>query len=276
MAQTQAKLPVIGAALTIGDLERLHNWVMEAGRDLELQEFCIAEVLNADWRPLVARYKALLDGHGGRLGIHGPFWGFDIATRDPDVRAVIQKKLMQGLDVCEALGATNMVIHSPATIWDHYNYDNSDGEIERLTRRVHKCLGEAVKRAGDIGCEIVLENVEDIDPHFRVRLAATFDSLAVKVSLDTGHAYYCHKSQGAPPVDYFVKAAGKKLAHIHLQDMDGYADRHWAPGEGELRWKPIFEAIARYCDHPRLILELDDRKRLVQGAEHLAALGLGR
>jgi len=276
MSQSRTSLPVIGAALTVADLERLHNWVMESGRDVELQEFCIPEVLNADWRPLVERYRKLLDGYTGRLGIHGPFWEFDISTRDPDIRAVIQKRLTQGLDVCEALGATNMVIHSPFTIWGHNNYDNSDGEIERFTRRVHKCIGAAVKRAAEIGCEIVLENVEDIDPHARVRLADTFNSPALKISLDTGHAYYCYKIQGAPPVDYFVKAAGKKLAHIHLQDMDGFADRHWAPGEGEIAWKSVFEAISRYCDNPRLILELDDRKRLVQGAEYLASLGLGR
>jgi sugar phosphate isomerase/epimerase len=249
---------------------------MESGRDLELQEFCIPEILNADWRPLVARYRKLLDGYTGRLGIHGPFWELDISTRDPDYRAVIQKRFMQGLDVCEAVGATNMVIHSPFKIWDHNNFENSDGELQRFTKRVHKCIGPVVKRAAEIGCELVLENIEDIDPYARVRLVESFDSPALKVSLDTGHAYYCHKIQGAPPVDYFVKAAGKKLAHVHLQDIDGYADRHWAPGEGDIPWKPVFEAIARYCDNPRLILELDDRKRLVQGAEYLASLGLGR
>jgi sugar phosphate isomerase/epimerase len=59
-----------------------------------------------------------------------------------------------------------------------------------------------------------------------------------------------------------------------LQDADGHADRHWAPGEGTILWKPVFEAIARHCDNPRLILELDDRTKLVQGQEFLAKAGL--
>jgi len=275
MNDSKKAIPTLGAAVVIGDLERLHNWVMEAGRDLELQEFCYAEILNADWKPLADRYKPLLDGHRGKVGIHGPFWGFDISTRDPDIQKIIQKRMMQGLDVCEYLGATNMVIHSPYTTWDYYNLEHFN-DNDAIVRRCHKTLGAAVKRAEEIGVEIVLENVEDKDPHIRVALAKSFDSKAIRVSIDTGHAYYAHGATGGPPIDYFVKAAGKMLAHVHLQDADGYADRHWAPGEGSIIWKPVFDALAKYCDAPRLILELNDKTKLVPATEYLSGLGLAR
>jgi len=45
-------------------------------------------------------------------------------------------------------------------------------------------------------------------------------------------------------VDYFIKAAGNALERIHLQDADGYADRHWALGQGTICWESIFTAIA--------------------------------
>lgn len=275
MGQPQQAVPTLGAALVIAELERLHNWVMEGQRDLELQEFCYAQILNSDWKPLADRYKALLDGHTGRVGIHGPFWGFDIATQDPDIQKIVQKRLMQGLDVCEYLGTTQMVIHSPYTAWDYNNLDNF-GERDVVLARCQRNLRDAVRRAADIGCEIVLENVQDKDPHARVAIAKAFDSPALKVSLDTGHAYYAHGVTGAPPVDYYVIAAGKMLTHVHLQDADGYADRHWAPGEGTIRWRAVFDAIAKHCDTPRLILELKDKDRLIPAAEYLASLGLAR
>ncbi|TWB66453.1 hypothetical protein FBZ94_101125 [Bradyrhizobium sacchari] len=53
----------------------------------------------------------------------------------------------------------------------------------------------------------------------------------------------------------------------------GFADRHWAPGEGNIPWVAVFRALGRLTSNPRLILELrnhDARK----GAAHLAALGL--
>jgi sugar phosphate isomerase/epimerase len=269
-------LPVLGAALMADDLERMHNWVMDSGRDLELQEFCYAEVLNADWKPLAERYRRLLEGHTGRVGIHGPFWGLDIASRDPDIRKIVTKRMMQGLDACEAVGANLMVIHSPYTFWDHRNFDNGHGEREALARRCRQTLRDVVKRAEDIGCTIVLENIEDIDPHARVELARAFESPAMKVSLDTGHAQFCQVCHDAPPIDYFVKAAGKDLAHIHIQDADGYADRHWAPGEGNILWRAVFEAIAHHCDNPRLILELNDRGSVIQGAQYLESIGVAR
>jgi len=266
--------PVLGAALTIGELERLHNWVMERNRDLELQEFGYAQVLNADWQPLVDRYKHLLAGHQGRVGIHGPFWGFDIAPHDPEIREIVRKRLMQGLDACEALGASHMVVHSPFTTWDHNNLDGMPGEREALFRRCHKAMDAVVKRAEDIGCEIVIENIEDIDPKARIALAQSFNSNNVRISVDTGHAHYAHHSTGAPPVDYFIIAAGRQLAHVHLQDADGHADRHWAPGEGTILWRSVFDAVARHCDNPRLILELNDKGKLVQAQRYLEDLGV--
>ena len=76
-------------------------------------------------------------------------------------------------------------------------------------------------------------------------------------------------STGAPPVDYYVDAAGDMLTHVHLQDTDGYADRHWAPGDGTMRWAAVFRALGRLSSNPRLILEVQDQTNIRRGAAHL-------
>jgi hypothetical protein len=101
-------LPTIGAAMNLADLETLHNWALEGQRDLEIQDFIAAETLNGDWRPIAGRIRQLLDGYDGRLGIHGPFWGFTIDTPDPDVRGIVKRHMNQGFDVCEAIGGTHI------------------------------------------------------------------------------------------------------------------------------------------------------------------------
>ena len=88
-----SSLPVVGAAMTLDEVELHRDWLFEKSRDLELQSFIDAEILNGDWAPLAARARRLLDGHGGRLGIHGPFWGFTIASEDPDIRAIVTQNL---------------------------------------------------------------------------------------------------------------------------------------------------------------------------------------
>ncbi|EFH11870.1 sugar phosphate isomerase/epimerase family protein [Pseudoroseomonas cervicalis] len=271
---SQGAKPVLGAALTINGLTRHRDWILDRQRDLEIQDFHKAEVLDGDWRPQAERLRALLDGHTGRVGLHGPFWGFKIDSHDPEIRAVVRRRLLQGLEACEALGATQMVIHSPYTTWDHNNLDAFPGAREQLVERVQQTLREVVARAEAIGCTLVIENIEDKDPRDRIALAASFNSPSVKVSLDTGHAHYAHVSTGAPPVDFHVLLAGGALEHVHVQDTDGHADRHWRPGQGSIGWHSVFAALATAQSSPRLILELRDSAEVPAGAAYLQSLGL--
>ncbi|WP_333821797.1 sugar phosphate isomerase/epimerase family protein [Pinisolibacter sp.] len=274
MTAASRPLPLLGAALSLDMVELHRDWLFERDRDLELQDFFEASVLDGDWRDRAERAKRVLSGWNGRLGIHGPFWGFKIDSEDPEIRAVVTSRLLQGLEAAEAIGATQMVIHSPFTTWDANNLDYNRRGRESLFERTHLTLAAVVKRAEEIGCTLVMENIEDKDPDDRVELVKSFASEAVRVSLDVGHALYAHRSTGAPPVDYYVRAAGSLLHHVHVQDADGHADRHWLPGEGLMLWPSFFKAVADWCETPRLLIEVKDQPRLMKGAAHLVGLGL--
>lgn len=268
--------PVIGAAMAVGDLACYRDWLIEKDRDLELQDFASPELLiSGDWQSLVDEARHQLDGWSGRLGIHGPFWGLTLSNPDPEIRGVIRKRMLSGLDVCAALGASHMVVHSPYTTWDNHNIDNYPDARARVIEAAHDCLAKPVRRAGNQGVTLVIENIEDIDPRDRLNLADSFGSEAVKLSIDTGHAHYAHGSTGAPPVDYYVRAAGERLAHVHLQDADGYADRHWAIGQGTIRWHAVFAALAELRSAPRLVLELRDKAGIPASMAYLEREGLG-
>ncbi len=275
MSNTPA-LPLLGVCLNVEDLPDHRGWLLEGQRDLEIQDFCQADVLDGDWRARVARAKGLLAGHTGRLGIHGPFWGFSIASKDPEIRAVVRRRLDQGLDACAELGATQMVVHSPYTTWGYNNLGPDQAAQQQVFDLAHDTLGAAVRRAEALGVVLVLENIEDKDPMERVRLARSFNSAHVRVSVDTGHANYAHGSTGGPPVDHYITAAGDLLDHVHIQDTDGYGDRHWVPGEGNIPWAAVFRAIAALGTNPRLNVELNENARVREGVAFLAGAGLAR
>jgi sugar phosphate isomerase/epimerase len=265
-------LPVIGAQLSVLDLDRHRDWLFEKNRDLELPEFCLADVLDAPG-PFIDMARDKLDGWTGRLGIHGPFSGFELDCRDREVRAVIARRLDQALDVCGALGARQMVIHSPYDGWDADNLDNGPKDRAKSVAAVLDTLGAALRRAEDMGVVMVLENIRDTDPDHRAAVVRAADSAALRLSVDTGHAHWAHTVLGAPDAAGFVAGAGEALAHLHLQDTDGRADRHWSLGEGNIDFTAIFAALQ---GEPHLIVEINDFNRVQDSAAHLAALGLGQ
>jgi sugar phosphate isomerase/epimerase len=265
--------PVLGAAMMTPDLPDHRDWLFERDRDLELQDFILPPVLD-DWRPVVDAARDRLAGWNGRLGVHGPFFDLSLDALDPEARDFARRRLTQALDACEALGATLMVVHSPFTTWGFNNAPLQAGGRDAVIGRTQETLRPIVERAEALGLTLAVENVEDKDPADRVALVEAFDSPSVQVSLDTGHAHYAHVSTGGRPADFHVIAAGARLAHVHVQDMDGYADRHWPPGRGSVPFRPIFAALAEHAPQARLILELIDKTRIPEGAAWLKAQGL--
>ena len=274
--------PLLGAALYLDELTGLpgmQNFIRDPGRDIEIRDFTTVGALSDNvWPDLAERARALLAGHDGRIGLHGPFWGFTLDMADPDIRRIVQGRIDTALSalarVLQGKGGGHLVLHSPYTTWHGFNRWTNQCDAAGIMERTHATLAPAVARAEAEGIEIVLENCEDIDPVERVALAASFDSPALRVSLDTGHAHYAHGATGAPPVDAFVRAAGAALAHVHLQDADGVADRHWQIGKGNIHWPAVFAALGEMPVLPRLILEMADARDVQPSARWLQAQGL--
>lgn len=271
-------LPRAGCATYLASLSTvpgLRDWVAQ-GRDVELRDFTeIGALQNGAWRDIAARAKAGLAGHAGRIGLHGPFWGFQIDQPDPDLRAIVQDRMLCALDALDLIlggkGGGHMVVHSPFTTWSGFNRGTEMDDQAGITARTLGTMAPVVARAEALGITLVVENCEDRDPQERVDLVRAFASPAVAVSLDTGHAHYAHGSTAAPPVDTHVRAAGPLLAHVHLQDADGVADRHWALGQGTIRWHGLFRALAELPQMPRLIIEMARPEDILVSARYLEA-----
>lgn len=268
----------IGAALKIDDVATHRDWLFADNRDLEIQDFVFPDPLR-DWKDTVARAKAAIDGFEGRLGIHGPFIGLDIGCGDPDVAQAIGQKYASGIEAAAALGAQQMVIHSPFNNWHAYNQFNFvkpgfDTLTAQVAADVEKVLGPALKLGETHGVQMVVENIMDINPAMRREMIDVIGSPALAVSIDTGHAQISQRASDAPPVDIFVRDAGNMLKHVHIQDTDGYADRHWAPGEGAIEWTEVFRALGELDSAPHLVLELKRHTDVPQGFAYLQGLGV--
>ena len=263
----------IGAALSAAEIADHRNWLFDDGRDIELQDFGSHAALTNERADRIAAARAALDGHEGRIGIHGPYEGLDIDNKDPELRPLISARLITAVETAAAVGARQMVIHSPYDAWHRNNLLASPGYAATRAARCADCLTPVLEVCAREGVTLVVENIEDPDPSLRREMIEGIGSDWLTLSIDTGHAQLARRASGAPPVDYFVRDAGDLLSHVHLQDVDGHADRHWAPGDGEIEWRAVFAALADAPD-PHLVLELRDKVDIPRGFGWLRERGL--
>lgn len=272
-ASAPSALPVIGAAMETASLPQYVDWLADKQRPLEIQDPCDHAVLDGDWTPAVREARALLNRHGysGRLGIHAAWSGLDFSSTDPLINAVIARRHRQSLDYGAELGATHMVLHSPF-IWFgnvHTNY-MPRSERQWMIDIAHSVLTPLLPSAERLGCAFVFEVCSDLHVVPLLDLVRSFDSPLVRLSIDTGHAYVMQQS-GGPTPEQWVYEGGELLEHVHIQDVDGQADRHWTIGKGNINWYAFFKALRETGSNPRLILEIDE---IYPSAEWLTAQGL--
>ncbi len=268
--------PVIGAAIDVADLSTFRDWLFAKDRDLEIQDFYRPAVIAGDWRPLAEAARDALQGYKGRIGIHGPFFDLPLDAMDAEIRAIVTKRLATALEICAVVGANQVVIHSPVTTWNDFNRHNYPNAEGGQIARVGETLAPVLSTAEAAGITFVLENIEDRTPETRRRMVEAIASPALRLSVDTGHAHYAHGATGGPPADYYIRDAGPLLEHVHLQDADGYADRHWQIGTGTILWPAVFAALREATDRPRLLLELRDKAGIPASMAYLEAAGLGQ
>lgn len=154
---------------------------------------------------------------------------------------------------CRILGCRKLVFHAPLYFQPIVDEDIR-AKVDAWNVRWFKELLPVLEENG-VAAE--LENTFDYrhvqrpgDPGFTytaaehmLSLVDAIDSPWVKICLDTGHANIA----GQDPAQ-MIHAYGNKLEVLHLNDNFGfiqpvYEDLHLFPGNGNLNWQSIFEAL---------------------------------
>lgn len=252
------ELPIVGAALRLDRLDEFKDWILDQQRDLEIQDPTF-DFPSGQWQQKADQWLAAMPNYTGRLGVHGPYDGIAIASRDPEAQNFVQDKLLDCLAFCEAIDASHCVIHSP------FHFLGSSPAchtptfgLDGLVASARETLAPVLEKAESIGCLLVVENIFDRNTAPLRALVNAIDSPFFKRSIDTGHAQIAYKTGGGTSPEFCLLEAGADLAHIHLQDTNGENDYHWTPGLGNINWPGVFQAIANTGSKPRLIIEVKD------------------
>jgi sugar phosphate isomerase/epimerase len=162
----------------------------------------------------------------------------DVADPDETQRRQDIDRLVRHIEIAAQLGVQTIVIHP-------------GGRQVATTRKERNCTRDlnvdAFQRLGDVagerGMRIGLENLMRRGantPYDMLDLLAAIDHPAIGITLDTSHANVV--GLDIPTV---IREFGSQVIAMHISDNDGSGDQHRTPGNGDIDWPPIVQALVQ-------------------------------
>lgn len=182
-----------------------------------------------------AEIKKLADKHSVELwSYHLPFMPFeeiDISSPDETLRLNSVDFLCGLIQKAASAGINKFVIHpSGEPIADAerpMHMESSKKSLAALAEFAHK-FG-AVIAVEDLPRTCLGKNSDEIE-----ELLSADDRL--RVCFDTNHLL-------AEDFVDFIKNVGDKIITTHISDYDFEDEKHWLPGEGDIDWRRLYNAL---------------------------------
>lgn len=224
-----------------------------------MEVFAVGDVVDPE---AFARYTEAIRGvvaaSRAHLSVHLPTTDCNPLSRNRRVRQGALESQKAGIAWAGALGAELAVLHLGSTAVRTQTPSGPAstyfGGAWDLARSV---LRELAHCAEEAGLALTVENLigaGDVPTHPDHLLDLLDDpgTAGVGVTVDLSHALLA----GWEPADYLRRVA-PRVRHVHANDTDGQADRHWPLGEGRLAWRQAVAALREIGFPGTLLLEVD-------------------
>lgn len=234
------------------DAERLAR---QHGFGLEIDEFCTAMNFDTDFDQWVALARKALSASNSLI-LHAPFSELSPCAVDPLVRRVTRHRLDQALDLCKSYGIRRMVVHTgfiPRTYFPVWFVEQASGFFRSF---LDSCPSDF---------ELLIENVLDPDPQPILDMVQAIGDPRAGVCLDVGHA---NVASGLP-LSHWLDVLGPVIRHYHVHDNDGRNDLHLVPGQGNLGFPGLFDALCAAAPEATLTFECTDAAGCINLLESL-------
>lgn len=168
---------------------------------------------------------------------------------DREENELLRKRALRDIEATALLGCKYCVMHCISTFqwgWD-VDYDTMHKENQKM-------YADFIETAEKFGVNITLESfgavsVDGIDGYDCFadadKMLKEYEDLPTKnkaFCFDCGHTHVAAKNNN-PEVDEFIKKFGDRIKVLHLHDNNKYSDQHLFPGQGNIEWVKLFDAL---------------------------------
>lgn len=197
-----------------------------------IEYFCDEGVpANRDPRHLAAVVQAAADSGVTIWSCHAPFPQTDISDCDDGFRSASVGRVVEALEVAEALRAGRVVVHGSR---EPISDEDRPRRLEQCVRSLDELCREAARRDLRLALELLPRTcLANRTAETRTILDRVDGDL--RVCFDVNHITLYEGAREA------LNALGDRLETLHISDHDGIDERHWVPGQGLVDW-PAFVA----------------------------------
>lgn len=216
-----------------------------------IELFCEAPHLdlNGDWRAALTQLRAFARDHGLNYTLHAPCFDLNPASANAGARAEVLRQYTLAINVAEALGATQIVVHSGQRSDPRLSVHDARG----WSRETLEALLPEAERAG---VRLALENTGYgpaaiiATPDDLLEIVADLPPALLGLTLDIGHATLQQLDISAA-----IAAWSPRLCNIHLHDNYGTSDDHLPLGQGIVPLQTTLTALRRAGYEGYLVME---------------------
>lgn len=231
----------------------------EQGLGIEVMTFAFPEVLDGDWKSLVAAYRPQLRSVPGRLAMHGPFMDMAPGSPDNQINQVVIQRYQQAIQIGAELGTEVVVFHANFIAAIHTNEYRSAWHSRNVD-----FWGPMADFARQHGVTLAVENMWEYDPNIIADVLTAINSPHLRACLDVGHAHLF----GEVSFENWLRTLEALIIHSHMNNNNGRIDVHQAFDNGVLDYRQILPQMRALSAPPTMTLEMDEVESMLSSLKY--------
>lgn len=174
-----------------------------------------------------------------------PFGELDTSSLDHNIQKYTFDNFLELIKKGSDIGIEKFIVHSSGEpIEDSKRKDRLDSATDFLSRLADEAdKSGAIIAVEDLPRSCIGRNSEEIN-----YILSANDKL--RVCFDTNHLL-------GEKITDFIKKLGNKIISTHISDYDFVNERHWMPGEGDINWFEVYNALKEVDYKGIWLYELD-------------------
>lgn len=203
--------------------------------------------------------RELLESYGLGVSVHASFWDLNPASHHRELWELSLNQTKQSIDACRLLGGEVTVVHFGKCPLPEVG-GFLMGAKKRYREFLSQCLPYALERGITIGLENAGRDPSSYPPTISELKQLVLEMEGLKITLDIGHAHLVERRLGkkatGAAIAENIRSLRKHIVHLHVHDNRGRLDDHLPPGDGEINFKTVVEAVREIKYNGLVIAEL--------------------